>query len=50
MAELSDCLRIFRNFLDAETKKAGHEGVFKWDEWSFTVNQVCLQYDYIIIS
>ena len=32
---------IFRNFLDAEAKKAGYEGVFKWDEWCFSVNQVC---------
>ena len=32
---------MFRNFLDAEAKKAGYEGVFKWDEWCFSVNQVC---------
>ena len=31
----------FRNFFDAEAKKAGHEDIFNWDEWSFIIKQVC---------
>ena len=27
-----------RNFLDAETEKAGYS-VFKWDEWCFIINR-----------
>jgi hypothetical protein len=30
----------FRNFFNAEAKKAGHKDSFIWDEWSFIIKQV----------